>query len=100
MAGPISKPSSPITMIAAINTMNAWMTCVPRPSRVSIRLRSSTALSSWAVPSVASRSSSALTIPWTKMRASHAATSAPTMIAPTARISLPGGSLKNSMGLL
>ena len=29
-----------------------------------------------------------------------AATSAPTMIAPTCRISLPGGSLKNSIGLL
>ena len=47
---------------------------------VSIRFLSSTALSSWAVPSVASRSSSALTMPCTNMPASHAATSATTMI--------------------
>ena len=45
--------------------------CAPRASSVSIRFLSSTADSSWAVPSVASRSSSALTIPWTKSRASR-----------------------------
>ena len=84
----------------AVTAMNAWMTYAPRPSRVSMRLRSSTALSSCAVPSVASRSSSALTIPWTKMRASQQARSAPTMIAATGRISLPGGVVKNSIGLL
>ena len=57
-----------------MTTMKNWMTCAPRPSRVSIRFLSSTALSSWAVPSVASRSSRALTIPCTNRLASRIAT--------------------------
>src|SRR5262245_42112211 len=96
-AGPMSRPSWPSTMSVAMTAMNAWSTWAPRLWSVSMRLRSSTALSSCAVPSVASRSSSALTIPWTKIRASQARMSAPTMMAPTARIWLPGGSAKNSI---
>ena len=60
----------------AMTTMKKRMTLVASVSIVSIRFLTSTALSSWAVPSVASRSSSALTMPWTNRPASQIATSA------------------------
>ena len=44
-----------------------------------MRFLSSTADSSWAVPSVASRSISALTMPWTNSRAARTRTTATTM---------------------
>ena len=46
-----------------MSSTNTRMTLVPSPSSVSIRFLISTADSSWAVPSVVSRSSSALTMP-------------------------------------
>src|SRR6476646_10513973 len=72
----MSTPSRPRTMSAAMITMKNWRTLVASASSVSIRFLSSTALSSWAVPSVASRSMSALTIPWTNSRAARRAMSA------------------------
>ena len=57
-------------------TMKNLSVLAPSVSSVSIRFLSSTALSSWAVPSVASRSSSVLTMPWTNRRASRSAINA------------------------
>jgi hypothetical protein len=54
--------------------MKNWIAWAPNPSSVSIRFLSSIALSSWAVPSVASRSSSALTMPCTNRLARRIAT--------------------------
>ena len=51
-------------MIPAITTTKNRMTLPPSSSSVSIRFWISTAESSWAVPSVASRSSSVLKMPW------------------------------------
>ena len=56
-----------------MTTMKNWSALAPSASSVSIRFLSSTALSSWAVPSVASRSSSVLTTPWTNSRARRSA---------------------------
>ena len=53
----------------AMTTTKNRMTLPPSSSSVSIRFWTSIADSSWAVPSVASRSSSALTMPWTTSRA-------------------------------
>ena len=89
-----------------MTTMKNWIACAPRPSRVSIRFLSSTALSSWAVPSVASRSRSALTIPCTNRLASRIATIVTMTMRttgtrdspPKAAMSLHGDSEKSGMG--
>ena len=81
------------------------MTLPPSWSSVSIRLRTSIADSSWAVPSVASRSIRALMIPWTASFARRSATNAKTTIRtmrkPSARsqamISFQGGSEKSGI---
>ena len=73
MAGPMLKPSWPSTMSPAMATIRNWIEFDPSVSIVSMRFLSSTALSSWAVPSLASRSSSAFTTPWTKTRARRTA---------------------------
>jgi hypothetical protein len=59
---------------ATITMMNAWMTRVPSASIVSARFWSSIAESSWAVPSFASRSNRARTMPRTRSRAARRAT--------------------------
>ena len=82
------------------------MTLLPSWSSVSIRLRTSIADSSWAVPSVASRSSRALMIPWTarraRRRAMNATTTISTMWKPSLRsqatISFQGGFVKSGIG--
>ena len=79
-AGPMSMPSWPSTISPAITRMKNCSALPSRPSSVVIRLLISTELSSWAVPSVASRSSSVLTTPCTNRRASRIAMSAPTMM--------------------
>ena len=79
------------------------MTAPPSRSSVSSRFLTSIADSSWAVPSVASRSSSALRIPWRLSRATRSTTKATmTMIRiwrPAVRrvstMSLSGGLLKS-----
>src|SRR5690349_16586739 len=75
-AGPMSRPSLPSTIRAAIARMKTWRTRRPRSSSVSIRFWSSTALSSLAVPSATSRSSSALTMPCTNRPARRMARTA------------------------
>src|SRR4051812_28839232 len=72
----MSRSSAPRTMIPAISTTNARMTFEPSSSSVSIRFWTSIADSSWAVPSVASRSRSALTMPWTNSTETRRATTA------------------------
>ncbi len=78
--------------------MKKRMTFVPSVSSVSIRFLSSTADSSWAVPSVASRSSIALTTPWTNRPTSHIATSAMMMISRTGASSAPRNFETSSQG--
>src|SRR5436190_1873368 len=68
-AGPMSRPTCPRIIRKAMATMKNLSVFAPSASRVPMRFLSSTALSSWAVPSLASRSRSAFTTPWTKIRA-------------------------------
>jgi hypothetical protein len=60
-------------MSPTITTTKPWMTRVPSVSIVSARFCSSMAESSWAVPSVASRSNSADTTPRTSSRTARTA---------------------------
>ncbi len=73
IAGPMSMPTAPRTVTAAMMTIRVRTTFAPSASSVPIRFWSSTADSSCAVPSVASRSMSALTIPRTDTDASRIA---------------------------
>ena len=90
-------------MIPAIITTKARMTREPSSSSVSIRFWTSIADSSWAVPSLASRSSSAFTMPWTSRVETRSATTATMTITRirrpfvrrTSTIVLSGGLLKS-----
>jgi hypothetical protein len=100
----MSRPTLPRIIKAAMTTMKNWSVLPPSVSSVSIRFLSSTALSSCAVPSVASRSRSALTMPCTKRLARRRAMAAPTTMPSTgrtswtiARISLHGVLLKSGI---
>ena len=81
----MSRPNVRRTISPAMITMKNRRTLPPSWSSVSIRFLSSTADSSWAVPSVASRSIRALTMPWTNSSAA-ARTSATARIRRIGRI--------------
>src|SRR3990172_5416947 len=79
-------------MTPAMTTMRKRRKLTARAAIVSIRFWISTADSSWAVPSVASRSRSVLTMPRTNTRASRSATQATTTMTIACPIGAPGPS--------
>ena len=87
-------------MSPAIATIRKRRTLTASVSIVSIRFLTSIAESSWAVPSVASRSMRVLTTPWTNTRAAASAMKATKTMRMIGPMVVPHASARSRQGLV